>query len=114
MTRVLATGGETTNVICYGRMQEQTLNEILEIVGFLKDNMAMKEELEFVRENMVTKGEFESKLTEVKTEIMTHVDSFIVLHQKLDTELVALRAKYERLEGHIQQLAQHLHVELHS
>ena len=79
--------------------QEQTTQEILAIVQFLK-------------ENMVSKEEFESRLTETKSEITTHIDSFVVLHQKLDTELVALRAKYDRLSDQLQQVAKHLQLKL--
>ena|SRR3989338_9533995 len=118
--------------------QEQTMNDILNIVEFLKDNMVTRDEFndlkdkmvtrdEFndLKDNMVTKGEFYSfkedivtknefrqTLTETKTEIMSHVDRFIVLHQKLDTELVALRAKYDRLEGFVKQLARHANITL--
>lgn len=79
--------------------QEQTMNDILNIVEFLK-------------ERMVTRDEFQQTLLETKTEIMTHVDGFVVLHQKLDTELVALRAKYDRLEGFVKQLARHANIPL--
>ncbi len=79
--------------------QQKTLDDIFEIVTFIKDNA-------------VTKNEFETRLTEIKTEIMTHIDSFVVLHQKLDTELTALRSKYTRLEDHVQQLAKHLNFQL--
>ena len=79
--------------------QEQTTKEILTIVQFLKDNMVSKEE-------------FESRLTEAKSEILTHMDSFVVLHQKLDTELAALRGKYDRLSEQIQQVAKHLQINL--
>ncbi len=79
--------------------QDKTLQDILEIVQFLKDNMASKQDLE-------------TRITEAKSELMTHIDSFVVLHQKLDTELVALRSKYDRLEQHVQQLAKHLQLSL--
>lgn len=84
--------------------QDKTLQDILEIVQFIKDNAASKADLD----RFPTKIDLETRLTEVKTELMTHIDSFIVLHQKLDTELTALRAKYDRLEGYLQQVAKHL------
>ena len=131
--------GVIRNMLCFECMnQEQTMNDILNIVEFLKDNMVTRDEFndlkdkmvtrdEFndLKDNMVTKGEFYSfkedivtknefrqTLTETKTEIMSHVDRFIVLHQKLDTELVALRAKYDRLEGFVKQLARHANITL--
>lgn len=99
--------------------QDQTLQDILEIVQFLKDNMVSKEDhndlsvsVDFLKDNMVSRDELDIKLTEMKSEIMGHIDVFIGLHQKLDTELTALRSKYDRLESHIQQLAKHLQLEL--
>lgn len=80
-------------------MEDKTAKDILEIVEFLKDNM-------------VTRGEMKDEISLAKTEIMTHMDGFIGLHQKLDLELVALRAKYDRLESYIMKLAHHANVEL--
>lgn len=85
---------------------KQTLHDIMETVTFLKDYGVTKLELD----KSIT--EVREEITVAKTEIMTHVDSFIVLHQKLDTELTALRSKYERLERHIGQLAKHLQLSL--
>ena len=47
-----------------------------------------------IEENMLKKDEFQ----EFKTEIYSHIDGFIKLHQTLDIELVALRSKYDRLD----------------
>lgn len=84
--------------------QEQQLNDILEIVRFMQDNMATKRDLE----RFATKDELQT----AKSDIITHMDGFIGLHQKLDLELVALRAKYDRLESYIEQLARHANVTL--
>ncbi len=51
-----------------------------------------------IKENMVTKAEFD----EFKDQIYTHIDGFVKLHETLDVELVALRGKYERLEERIE------------
>lgn len=80
-------------------MEDKTAKDILEIVEFLKDNM-------------VTRDEMKDEISLAKTEIMTHMDGFIGLHQKLDLELVALRAKYDRLESYIMKLAHHAKIEL--
>ncbi len=72
----------------------------------------MVEILQFLKEEMVTRQDLDVKLTNVKSEIMTHMDGFIGLHQKLDLELVAMRAKYDRLESWIEQLAKHAHITL--
>ncbi|MBU1126132.1 hypothetical protein KJ758_00810 [Patescibacteria group bacterium] len=109
-------------------MEEKILNEILETVGFLKDNMVSKTDLdeglasvkgELRAEMSEMKGELRAEMSEMKGEmvemksdLMTHMDGFIGLHQKLDLELVALRAKYDRLEDYVRQLASHANVEL--
>lgn len=79
--------------------QEQQISDILEIVSFLKDEM-------------VGRKEFDQKLEKLRSDLTTHMDGFIGLHQKLDLELVAMRAKYDRLESYIEQLARHANVTL--
>lgn len=71
-----------------------------------------REILEFLKDNMVMKQEFDEKVTELKNEIVMHVDGFTVLQKYSDAELTALRAKSDRMQGHIQQLADHQHVQL--
>ncbi len=83
--------------------QEKQLQEILEIVGFIKDNAAMKENLD----RFATK----EQLDETKNELMNHIDIFIGLHQKLDIELTALRSKYDRLETSMKKVLDHLHLQ---
>lgn len=75
-------------------MSDQTLNDILEIVNFLKDNVVSKDDIK----EFITKDYLDEKLTEVKSEILGDVDRFIKLHETLDQELSALRSKYSRLE----------------
>jgi prefoldin subunit 5 len=112
--------------------QEEQLNSILEIVGFIKDNSATKQELmdldkkvnelsikedlisfktdilSYVGDSFVTKTELE----DAKDEILTKIDTFISLHNKVDTELTAMRSKYEKLEARLEKIAQHLKLEL--
>jgi len=113
--------------------QEKNIKDILDIVSFIKDNAANKEDLKhFVTkedldrfatkedlerfatkedlENFVTKGYFEEKLNETKNELMNHIDTFIGLHQKLDIELTSLRSKYDRLESAVKKVMEHLHL----
>ena len=68
--------------------QESTIKNVLEVIEFIKDNSVFRDE-------------FEERLANQKNEIVSHIDGFIVLHQKLDTELAALRAKYDLLEGFV-------------
>lgn len=53
---------------------------------------------ETMKEQMVTKSEFQDG----KSELFTHIDGFIKLHETLDLELVAMQKKYTRLEERIQ------------
>ena len=52
--------------------QEQNIKDILDIVTFVRDNAATKDDLE----HFATKED----LAVVKDEIMTHIDFFIGLH----------------------------------
>ncbi len=83
--------------------QEKTLQNISETLEFIKDNAATKEDLETFAtkedlENFATKEE----LVESKDEILTQIDKFIALHQKLDLEMSAFRSRFERLELEMQ------------
>jgi hypothetical protein len=120
--------------------QDNTLNDILESVSFIKDHAASKDDIA----NMATKSDLfglatkddiadmatksdlfglatkddiadmatRTDMSEMKNEIITHIDGFAAMQQKLDLELGALRMKYERLEGFVKQLAAHAHVTL--
>ncbi|MCX6745890.1 MAG: hypothetical protein NTX00_02615 [Candidatus Parcubacteria bacterium] len=108
--------------------QDKNLKDILETVSFIKDNAATKEDLEkfatkddlerfatkddldFLKEEML--NEFDNRLAETKDEIITKIDAFVVLNQKLDTELAALRSKYERLESTVQKMLAHFKLDL--
>ncbi len=102
---------------------DETIKDILQIVTFLKDNMASKDDLVDLatKDNLSTTEErlkryvderLEERLTETKSEIIGHIDYFIGLHQKLDTELTESRSKYDRLEEHLHKLAAHVQFEL--
>lgn len=77
--------------------QEQTLKDILEIVQFMQSEMATKQDLA----SFATRDD----LLKVKSDVVSHVDGFIGLHQKLDIELTMLKSKYARLEQQLQRLA---------
>lgn len=74
--------------------QEQTIQDILEVVTYLKDNMVSRDEFEEKTKNFATKDDireireemknFATKddLSEMKNEIINHIDSFIRLYQK--------------------------------
>lgn len=85
------------------------LEKILEEVGCLKTEVGgLKDQIgtlvaefvdvrEYIKEDLVTGGEFNEKIDEVTT----HIDGFINLHTTLDQELVALHHKYDRLEDRL-------------
>jgi|SRR3989338_202148 len=101
--------------------QDQTLQDILETVNFIKDNAVTKKEFrqeltvakkEIYHEMGLQGSEFKKELEIAKHEIMNRMDAFIGLHQKLETELVALRSKCARLEGYIQLIAKHVKLDI--
>ena len=116
------------NIFKKNKKEPENLKDILETVGFIKDNAATKEDLEkfatkddlerfatkddlnFLKEEML--NEFDNRLAETKDEIITKIDAFVVLNQKLDTELAALRSKYERLESTVQKMLAHFKLDL--
>ncbi len=71
--------------------QEELLNKILaklvNVEAYMHENMATKQGLQ-----------------EVKSELMTHIDGFIKLHEALTLEFAALRSKNERLEERLQKI----------
>jgi len=84
---------------------EAMLKDILEIVTYLKDNSVKRDEfLDF-------KKEVATEFKTVREDVISHVDHFIGLHTKLDTELTALRTKYDRLEEKLERVMQHLQLE---
>lgn len=137
---------------------QQSVDEIKDVVGYLKDNMVLKSDFEkhvgafdkhvgafdkhviafdkhvnafdnhvssfdkhereflefvdFVKENVVTYDELDIRIAALKDDITNNIDDFTVMYKRIDIEMVAMRAKYERLEGYIHQLASHAKVEL--
>lgn len=71
--------------------------------------LATKEELK----KLVTRGEFQEEIKKLATkkefkkfsnDALTRIDKFIVLHEKLETELTALKSQYNRLETRLEKL----------
>lgn len=86
------------------RRDMATKEDLREGLDSVRRDMATKEDIAAVRRDMVTKTE----LHEMKDELMSHIDGFIGLHQKLETEIIALNGKCQRLEALITQLAKHV------
>ena len=81
-----------------GFMSEEKLEKILATVVYLKDK---------IDNEMVTQIQLEEKTSQV----LTHIDGFIKLHETLDQELVSLRHKYDRLESRIKTVETKLGIE---
>ncbi|HYE59944.1 MAG TPA: hypothetical protein VEA18_02055 [Candidatus Kapabacteria bacterium] len=74
--------------------QEKVLQDILETVHFLRDNAATKLELAELRSGITSElNELRNDMDSRFSGVFSHIDGFIGLHQKLDTELTSLRAK---------------------
>lgn len=71
--------------------QEELLNKILaklvNVESYMHENMATKQELQ-----------------EVKSDLITHIDGFIKLHEAVMLELTAMRSSHKRLEERIQKI----------
>lgn len=84
------------------KTQKATCVNTEEINGLRTETHETREIVDFLKNQMVNRDELRETLAAFKSEIISHVDGFLVLHQKLETELIAMRAKYDRLESYIQ------------
>ncbi|MSR85060.1 hypothetical protein EXS71_01295 [Candidatus Uhrbacteria bacterium] len=64
-----------------------------------------------IRSEMVTKTGLKEELTQMKSDLMTEIDRFVVLHQTLSIELVALRSRCERMENFMARVAKQLNLD---
>ncbi len=64
------------------------------------DFAAIREDLEFIKDSMVTKED----LQETESRLMTHVDGLTMRTEKFDHELVAAQAKFDRIEERVEVL----------
>ena len=71
----------------------------------------MRAGLADIRSEMVTKTQFKEDVSQLKSDLMTEIDRFVVLHQTLDVELVALRSRCERMEAFMLKVAKQLNLE---
>lgn len=96
------------------------LKDILEIVNFLKDNAVTKQEFNSfkgeVSQRFVSIDQrfdaVDQEFKKVREEIIDHVDGFIGLYQHQEIELAAVAHKTDRLENHIYTIAKHLQLQL--
>lgn len=93
--------------------ENKKIDDILEILNFLKDNSVTKDEFqEHVGEFDNFREQQKEEFRKVRSEIIDHVDGFIGLHKHLEVELAAVNNKTNRLENHINMIAKHLQLEL--
>ncbi|MBP9762282.1 hypothetical protein KBD34_01555 [Patescibacteria group bacterium] len=59
----------------------------------------IQETVEFLKDNAVTRDEFQETIKEVRNEIVNHVDHFVQLHKKQEVELVAVASRLTRHEA---------------
>jgi len=91
--------------------QDKTIKDILETVEFIRDHAATKEDLlQFATKEELqnVKDELRNEMHEMKNELLNHIDGFIALHQKLETEVIALHGKYQRMESTVHQIIKHV------
>ncbi len=117
--------------------KEKTLQDIWEVVSFIKDNAATKTEMNdgFKRLNKKidgVKNDLDKKIDgvkndldrkidiarkeikEIKNEMIEHVDGFIALYRKHEVELAAVVSRQNRLERKIDLVMRHLGLELNT
>ena len=64
-----------------------------------------------IRSEMATKMATKEDLSNLKSDLVTEIDRFVVLHQTLDVELVALRSRCERMESFMAKVAKQLNLD---
>lgn len=115
--------------------QEPTIKDIFEIVEFIRDNGATKDDIALVRREMAvefasvrqeTATEFASVRKEMATEsaavrqeisglrneVIDHVDGFVGLYRKHEQELAAVVSPQNRFEEKLNQIIQHLGLQM--
>ena len=97
--------------------QEPTIKNVLEAVHGLSSHMdeeladarsEMHRELGSVRQEI---GQVREEMGQMKSDLITEIDRFVVLHQTLDIEIVSLRSRCQRMESFMCKVAQRLELE---
>ncbi|OGH93869.1 MAG: hypothetical protein A2538_03335 [Candidatus Magasanikbacteria bacterium RIFOXYD2_FULL_41_14] len=98
----------------------QMLQDIFQVVNFLKDNAIIKTEFDDFKSevnqrfNGVDKrfDMVDLEFKKVREEVIEHVDAFVGLHKDLESELAAVAHKTDRLERNDIKIAKHLQLQL--
>ncbi len=72
------------------------LKDVRETVEFLKENAVTRDEVHVELDALKT--ELSDKIQETRNEMINHVDHFVQLHKKQEVELVALAHRMNRHE----------------
>jgi len=76
------------------------MQDVLEAVQGLSSHM--DEELADARAELWQEiGSVRKDMNQMKSDLITEIDRFVVLHQTLDVELVSLRARCDRTEARL-------------
>lgn len=90
-----------------GEEIQKTLKEILEIVHFMKDTFATREELYEVRDELQSqfyseikhaRNQLRTEIKHTRDEMINHVDGFIQLHNNHEAEISSIRMRMSRME----------------
>ena len=105
--------------------QEEKIDDLIEMVTFIKDNAVSKEDFDVLHNDVsilindvsglkhdvsglkheVIEIRQEAKTT--KEELIRHIDGMVTQHTRLDHEYVAMKAKVDRHEDRIEILEKH-------
>lgn len=85
--------------------QEPTIKDVFEIVEFIRDNSATKDDLQTL------KTELKEEIRDVKNEMISHVDAFVGMYQKHEQELAAVVARVNRFEEKLNTVLKHLNLQ---
>ncbi len=94
-----------------------SVEENREIIEFLKDNMASKDDLLEVETRLDKKidhvqHQLQTEIQSVKNDMAEHVDSFVGMYKKQETELAAVSFRQQRTEEKTDTIAKHLNITL--
>jgi hypothetical protein len=88
-----------------------TIDDVMQVVLFIADNAATKDDLQEVRDGLslfATKEDF----SKFRSEMLGHIDGLVTLHTNADAEQAAMKHAIRRNERHIKQVAHHADLQL--
>ncbi len=94
------------------KLPEATIAEVFEVVTFIKDNAATKDDIVELKKEIrrldikidTVKEDLEEKINSVRNEVLDHVDGFIGIAKKQEQEFSVLVARHDRLEKKVEKI----------